>query len=376
MGKFNLLIITHAYRWKRGGIQTIIENVIGNLPSEININLLTEQYSFDDRNDVNFIPTPFSLGRPNSKAEFLNGIDLINEVIDKIEPDAILASDAGLCSYFNFIKPEYKLYSYIHGNDIYKPWQLTPGFNTGQLIQDGLNKCKRLFCLSEFVKNKAELSGITTEKSISPPGVNKSRLELNKTNSRIYINNKFHIPVDKTLILTVARVVARKGHSNITKALLSLTADFQWIIVGENKDKSILEEIKGSLEKRVSIIGLVDAKDLALIYSACDLFVMFPTSLENETDIEGFGLVYLEAASYGILPIGSDAGGSSEALEKWCGGIVLPENDLEALIQVFREVLENRESLLQRGFECEKRISRLNGWKMHTEYLIEIISQN
>lgn len=122
----------------------------------------------------------------------------------------------------------------------------------------------------------------------------------------------------KKLILTVGRLVERKGHEMVIRALPSLRRDFPdlaYLVVGtgpmEEKLKRIARE--EGVSESVIFAGRVSRDDLADCYAACDLFVM-PHRELPDGDTEGAGIVFLEAAALGRPAIAGDTGGSGDSV--------------------------------------------------------------
>jgi glycosyltransferase involved in cell wall biosynthesis len=107
-------------------------------------------------------------------------------------------------------------------------------------------------------------------------------------------------------------------------------------IVGDGSDRSRLEALAKELSvaDRVSFLGSLGEADLRREYASCDLFVM-PSSRE------GFGIVFLEAASYGKASIGAAAGGTPEVIRDGATGLLVPPGDPAALAAAIASLLGN-----------------------------------
>src|SRR2546423_758845 len=106
----------------------------------------------------------------------------------------------------------------------------------------------------------------------------------------------------KKVILTVGRLVPRKGHRMVLAAmrkLLPVMPDLVYVIVGTGSEQEALRNIAAewNLTGSVRFAGYVKDADLPAYYNACDLYVM-PNSEENG-DLEGFGMVFTEANACG-----------------------------------------------------------------------------
>lgn len=135
----------------------------------------------------------------------------------------------------------------------------------------------------------------------------------------------------KKILLSVSRLVERKGIEFILDALKKLDEDILYVIIGDGPLREKLEnKIKAEgLSGRVLL--LLDASDEKKWhwFSWADLFVLAP--YEPQEDYEGFGIVYLEAASFGLSVVASRSGGIPEAVIDGETGILVddPKNIFE-----------------------------------------------
>ncbi len=125
-------------------------------------------------------------------------------------------------------------------------------------------------------------------------------------------------------LLTVARLVERKGHLKVIEAIESMP-DVSYTIVGDGPmRKPIIDEItKRGMQDRVTIMQHVSDGKLPELYSSHDIFVM-PTS-KSITDREGFGIVYLEAGLFGLPVIATRQPGVDEAVIDGETGILIDD---------------------------------------------------
>lgn len=137
-------------------------------------------------------------------------------------------------------------------------------------------------------------------------------------------------------LLTVSRLINRKGHARVLKALARLKkegrlTEFNYHIVGDGPMAPELRQLATNLDlaENVSFEGQVSDQDLARLYSNCDVFVM-PT-VADKIDREGFGMVYIEAGFFGLPAIATSHQGVDEAVLDQQTGLLVPDGNLEAL---------------------------------------------
>jgi phosphatidylinositol alpha-1,6-mannosyltransferase len=131
----------------------------------------------------------------------------------------------------------------------------------------------------------------------------------------------------KFVLLTVGRLVPRKGIDHVLKALpevLPQVPNLHYLIVGVGPYRDELEALTDALGLRphVTFAGRIADEELAAYYRTCDLFLM-PNREMPDGDTEGFGLVFLEANACGKPVIGGRAGGAVEAVRDGDNGLLV-----------------------------------------------------
>ncbi len=149
---------------------------------------------------------------------------------------------------------------------------------------------------------------------------------------------------DRRVVLTVSRLVPRKGIDTVLRALARTAAavpDVVYLVGGSGPDRPRLEALARAegVADRVRFLGRIPEEALALHYNACDVFVM-PARLDPP-HVEGFGIVFLEANACGKPVIGARTGGIPDAiLDGETGLLVEPDAPgalAEAMIRVLRQ---------------------------------------
>ncbi len=138
----------------------------------------------------------------------------------------------------------------------------------------------------------------------------------------------FHAPPIHAV--TVARLVERKGHEKVLRAMKELP-NITYDIVGDGPERIQLEHKihEFGLHDRVRIYTNVTDAELPNVYAAADVFVM-PTT-KTKTDREGFGIAYLEASLFGLPILATQQPGVDEAVLNGETGILI-EDTHEALV--------------------------------------------
>jgi len=178
---------------------------------------------------------------------------------------------------------------------------------------------------------------------------------------------------DRTVILTVGRLHPRKGQLCIIEALQTLPAAqrarLEYWLAGGTSKKSYERRLRDAAERSdltVRFLGSVPDAELGHLYRQADIFAM--TSTEYRHSVEGFGLVYLEAAAHGLPVVAHAIGGVPEAVADGVTGLLVPPADRPALAAAFGRLIENPELCHQLG-AAGRAWAHRNSWTRSAELL-------
>jgi glycosyltransferase involved in cell wall biosynthesis len=170
------------------------------------------------------------------------------------------------------------------------------------------------------------------------------------------------------LILTVGRVVERKGIVYLLRALPLIAAevDAKIAIVGKGDPKveadlrRVTEELR--LGERVVFAGKVSEDELIRWYRDCDVFCL-PAIVDSQGETEGLGVVLLEALTYARPVAASDVGGIPDIIRHGQTGLLCPQKDPEALARVILELLKDPERAEKLGRQGRELVEREFSWE-------------
>ncbi len=204
-----------------------------------------------------------------------------------------------------------------------------------------------------------------TASFVERAGVDPSRIEIVYPG---YDTNRFRPLQDRLVILTVGNLVARKGHDTTIRSLprlLQLVPDVTYLIVGDGPYRSQLETLATELgiRNRVIFAGRLADEDLAQLYALCDVFVMPSRAQLDEKDVEGFGIVFLEANACAKPVIGGRSGGVPEAIVDGVTGLLVDPNDSGELADAIARLLTDREFANRLGQQGRERAVNEFSWR-------------
>lgn len=162
---------------------------------------------------------------------------------------------------------------------------------------------------------------------------------------------------DRLVLLTVGRLQKRKGHDMLIRSLPQLRDDFPtllYAIAGAGEERQSLEKLVEELgvSEMVRFLGEVPDESLVRCYQQCDLFVLPNRDLDN--DIEGFGMVLVEAQACGKPVLAGASGGTAETMRIPETGRVVNCGQPEELTAAVRELIIDRDQLRRMGIAARQ----------------------
>jgi phosphatidylinositol alpha-1,6-mannosyltransferase len=153
---------------------------------------------------------------------------------------------------------------------------------------------------------------------------------------------------DKKVIVSVGRLVHRKGQDRLIEAMpeiLKSIPQAHLLLVGEGPYREHLQTLvkKHNLEASVTFIGRIQYKDLPTYICVGDIFAMPSRSRLMGLEVEGLGIVYLEASSCGLPVLAGDSGGAPDALVQNETGLVVNGTDDQQIAKAAIKLLTNIE---------------------------------
>lgn len=203
------------------------------------------------------------------------------------------------------------------------------------LIGFAFRRANHIFAISHYVANLVHAKIKTNKISVVYLGLTPLP---NPSDSDIkWVKNL--IGERTPILLTVGTVEVRKGQKEVaeaTRLLVNKYPEILYIMAGVNSDKAYLDSIGKGKNILYTSSADTDGK-LAALYSLCDVFLLPSGRLGDH--VEGFGLVAIEAASFGKPIIGTSDSGVAEAMQDGYNGYAVHSSNLEMLTAAIDEVL-------------------------------------
>jgi phosphatidylinositol alpha-1,6-mannosyltransferase len=205
-----------------------------------------------------------------------------------------------------------------------------------------LKHCDAIIANSSFTATLVKDRGVSTDRiQVIPPGVDVSRFL--PAPSPVQVREELGID-DRPIILFAGRLARRKGVKEFVQKCLPMiirkVPRACFFIAGDNPTDSLAhrDDVLSEIQMSVREFGLndhvrfwrnVNDDELLKLYQTCDVVVL--PALSSPTDVEGFGMVLLEAASVGKPVVAFEVGGISDAIAGGESGVLLKAEDYEQL---------------------------------------------
>jgi phosphatidylinositol alpha-1,6-mannosyltransferase len=221
---------------------------------------------------------------------------------------------------------------------------------------------------SNFTKKLATDVGIDASKiHIIFPGIPKPKKIENiyKLKTEKYFGDSF------PKIITVSRMDKRKGHDKILMLIKNLKPKFpkiKYISIGEGNEEDNLFKLSKelNLDKEVIFLKKIDFDLKVALIAESNLFLM-PSRIEKKS-VEGFGISFIEAASYGVGSIGGKDGGAPDAIEHKKTGLICDGNDLNSISDSVIDFFK-KENYLKYGKNAKEHSEKFYWDKVVKSYL-------
>jgi phosphatidyl-myo-inositol dimannoside synthase len=229
---------------------------------------------------------------------------------------------------------------YAHGNDI-----LSAIRNEWQKPRQVLGQAARVIANSRYTAGLVEQAGVDPRRiEIVHPGCDIDRFQprrIDPAARRAVLGDRS----DMRIVLTVGNLVERKGHDVAMRAMqrvIRRVPDTCYLIAGDGPHRAALEKLAGELgiAHRVVFAGRIASDQLPVYYNLCDVFLMPSRARLEQDDVEGFGMVFLEAGACGKPSIGGRSGGIADAIVDGKTGVLVDPGDPAQVADALETLLE------------------------------------
>jgi phosphatidyl-myo-inositol dimannoside synthase len=255
---------------------------------------------------------------------------------------------------------------YIHGEDVETA---ATSRELSWIVRKALNSASKLICNSQNTANLVlnDWQVPSTKVVILNPACDTERFVPAEKN----INTKTSLGWgNRKIILTVGRLQQRKGHDMLIKTLPLIAREFPdilYAIVGDGKEKAKLQTLTKTLSLENNVLFMSEISDQQMIqaYQQCDVFVL--PNRRVDQDIEGFGMVLVEAQACEKPVIAGDSGGTAETMLPGKTGYIVDCTNSEVMAKQICSLLKDEQLCKEMGKQARIHVEKSLDWKVHTE---------
>ncbi len=310
----------------------------------VSIQLVNELDSRDDVEIKTIIQHAPWKGVEIKTTFFLIGLIFkLPKIVEDFKPDIILFSSMVTASLAKFTRKKIAvpMVTVNHGQDVKLPISLYQNF-----VPKVFEALDGVISVSRATREECIKRGMDPEKGVAlPNGFDMSDFEdsPDKLKARTEIEHNFDLDLSgKKLLLTVGRQVKRKGHEWFIKEVLpKIKTDILYLVIGDGPEyEHLMSVISKSPEKdRILFTGKQPDEVLKNAYAAADLFIM--PNIPIPGDMEGFGIVMLEANLAGTPAIAADLEGIKDVIENGKNGYKITVKDSDTFAKKTDKVLND-----------------------------------
>jgi phosphatidylinositol alpha-1,6-mannosyltransferase len=375
-----VLIVTNDFPPRSGGIQSFVHNLASRLPADgvvVYAAAWEGAADFDARQAFPVVRHPRSLMLPLPETGARASALLAEYGCDTVLFGA--AAPLGLLAPRLRRAGAKRIVGLTHGHEA--GWAALPGAR--RLLRTIGDNVDVLTYLAEYfrVRLARALAPDAAARMVKlAPGVDPAEFRPGSGGARV--RRELGIAPNRPVVVCVSRMVPRKGQDLLLRAWprvrATATSDPVLLLVGDGPYRSRLDRLaqQSGVSESVLFTGPVSWDDLPAYYDAGTIFAMPCRTRRGGLDVEGLGIVYLEASATGLPVIGGDSGGAPDAILDGETGYVTPGRDAGALAARLIELLADPAGAAAMGDKGQAWIDREWTWDLVAERLQHILTGN
>ncbi|HEV8132254.1 MAG TPA: glycosyltransferase family 4 protein [Acidobacteriota bacterium] len=375
------LILTGSYRPDVGGLAEMISGFAGGLIQHgVQVHILTSTLGAARFSTPEIPVTEFELPRHGYFRRVLACRRAVLELATQKQFDRTVTSS---WSPFAVSLParvnnrRLALDILAHGLDLLEP---SASLRYRLLMRRTLRRAGNVLANSHYTAQLARAMGARNgDIIVMHPGVDCKIFGPGKPNPTLLARHQ--IPPDAPVLLSVGRLIERKGFDTVIRALprvLDRHPSTVYLIVGDGPERGRLSDLANhvGVSAAVRFAGNIPMTERVAHYQLARIFVMPNRLIPERRDVEGFGIVFLEAACCELPTVGGDSGGVADAIEGGVTGSLVDPDSAEDCATKLISLLSDSELRLRMGRAGRERACKNFNWFHLTSRYLNAASTN
>ncbi|MDP8263817.1 MAG: glycosyltransferase family 4 protein [Candidatus Ancaeobacter aquaticus] len=303
---------------------------------------------------------------------------IVPYVVIKHKINKIIATNVGYGGFIAVLLKTFLKLDYIVTAQGYEFMKFKDNVLVRKIYSHVYRNAHAIVTCSQYVKKLLLEFGAKNNKIIVVyPGVDTSFFKPLKVPDAFL--NKYSLK-NRKILLSVSRLVHRKGHDMVLDALPTVAQkipEILYIIVGKGPEKNRLEKIikNKKLDPYVLFTDEISNSDLQFFYNCSNVFIMPSREVDSDGHVEGFGIVFIEANACGKPVIGGRSGGIPEAIVNGkTGFLVDPENSADIADKI-TNLLCNNDLSSEMGQFALQYVKEHFSWNDYTNEFKKLLSE-
>lgn len=354
----NVLLVTNDFPPRRGGIQSYLENLVTELVATgehtITVYAPTWKGADDYDRQAERADSPFKVVRHPTTLMIPEPsvARRMRRLIGEHDVETVwfgAAAPLALLSPLARRAGAKRIVASTHGHEV--GWSMLPVARTA-LRRIG-NDADVVTFISQYTRNRfAAAFGPRAALERLSPGVDVDRFEPNSV-ARAQMRARYGLG-DRPVVVCVSRLVPRKGQDMLIRALPALrerVPGTRLVIVGGGPYLEDLRRLAHSFGVTGDVVftGGVPAEELPAHHAMADVFAMPCRTRGAGLDVEGLGIVYLEASAMGVPVVAGDSGGAPESVLDGTTGLVVDGWDVGSITAAVGDLLADPDRAAEMG---------------------------
>ncbi|WP_109471376.1 glycosyltransferase family 4 protein [Ornithinimicrobium cavernae] len=361
------LLVTNDFPPRHGGIQSYLHNFAAQLPAQ-DLTVFTSSYHRADMAAFD-AHQPYEVHR-SRHTMMVPTPDVVRRAAELVRSHAIETVWFGAAAPLGLMAPAlrragaHRVIASTHGHEV--GWWMSPG--TRQALSRIAAGADVVTYISDYTRRRLARPFHRAGSTAHLPSGVETEVFRPDPEARAALRERYGLG-DRPVVLCLSRLVPRKGADSLIRAMPMIRRDVPGaalVIAGEGSYEKTLRSLAARHEvgDDVLFVGRVAPDEIAAHYAMPDVFAMPCRTRGGGLDVEGLGVVYLEAAAAGVPVIAGTSGGAPEAVLDGETGLVVNGRETEQVGRAVVSVLGDPDRAAQMGAAGRAWVRNHWSWEM------------